>query len=99
VLSNRYSGNDLSVASNEFHDCGRKMCTCNKLVAIKLFTSGLLMSFPASLKAVTMMLSITWARRGTLKWCNGSKRMMAPFWPDSGIEENVVGSIACAIMR
>jgi hypothetical protein len=59
VLSNKYSGSDLRVANSEDHDCGRKICTCNKLVAIRLFTSGLFMSFPVPLKAVMTMLIIT----------------------------------------
>jgi hypothetical protein len=101
VPLNKYSGKAFSVASIEGHDCGRKMCTWSRLVAIRSLTSGFKrsMSFLASVSAVMMMLNITIARRETLKWCSGSKRMTAAFWPDSGIEVKDAGKMAWAMTR
>jgi hypothetical protein len=52
------------------------MCTWSKLLDTRLFIS----SFVAEVISVSVlemrMLSIMRARRGTLKWCRGSKRMM-----------------------
>lgn len=57
-------------------------------------------SRPVSRILVARRLSITPARRGTLKWCKGSKRMMVAFWPERGIDgENLGGRMAWAIMR
>lgn len=60
---------------------------------------AMLMGLVAALKRVSRMLSITLARRGTLKWWRGSKRMMAAFWPDSWTEAVEEGRMACAMMR
>jgi hypothetical protein len=80
VPSNKYSGKARSVARSEAQDCGRKICTCIKLrptrVLICDFSTSVI-EVPVDRIAVRMMLSMTAARRGTLKWWSGSKRMTA----------------------
>lgn len=75
------------------------MCTCKREVEMRDLRSAVMMGLFASVKCETRMLSITLARRGMLKWCNGSKRMMAAFWPGRGIEAVEEGRMACAMMR
>ena len=91
----------FNVDSVADHDCGRKMCTCRRLVAMRVLMAGLSgsISFAAEWRVVDIMVKITFASRGTLKWWSGSKRMTAAFWPDSGVEENVVGRMAWAMIR
>ena len=77
------------------------MCTCSRLVAMRVLMAGLSgsMSLAAECKAVVTMLKITLASRGTEKWWSGSKRMTAAFWPESGVVENDGGRMAWAMIR
>lgn len=100
-LSNKYSGRVFNVDSGAVHDCGRKMCTCSRLVAMRVLMAGLRgsMSSAVEWRAVDVMLKSILASRGTLKWWSGSKRMTAAFWPGSGAEENDGGRMAWAMIR
>lgn len=91
------------MAISESHDEGWKTCTWSRLVDVMLRSEALV---PASSVVVgegsleMSRLRITLARRGTLKWWRGSRRMMALEWPlRAGIEGCVDGRMAWAMRR
>lgn len=91
------------MAISESQDEGWKMCTWSRLAAVVLSSEALV---PASGVVVgegsleTSRLRITLARRGTLKWWSGSRRMMALEWPlRLGINGCVSGRMAWAMRR
>jgi hypothetical protein len=87
------------VLRSDVQDCGRKMWTCIRLDLIRLLIAGSEMDLSFKRIEVRMVLSMTAARRGMLKWWSGSKRMTEAFWPESGDEENVGGRMAWAVIR
>lgn len=92
----RYEGSWCRVESRAGQDCGRKMWTWVRHWVARLRREAfvLVVSVVWSGSADVRSWSRIVARRGTLKWWSGSKRMTAAEWPPRLVDLNVGGRMA-----
>jgi hypothetical protein len=103
VLSKRYVGKERRVAIVGAQDEGWKMWTWSRLrdvrVRREVLTEGESVE-SGTPSLLVRMCRITVARRGTLKWCKGSKRMTVESCPlREGTKGYAAGRMAWAMIR